>query len=82
MNFFNSQIFLEDMIVNNKDNIEWVKELLIVYKDLISKQADIQVQLLKSDAEKRKEFDKNLTERYKADTDYDKALVTTPQRAY
>ena len=82
MNFFDSQIFLEEMITENKNNIELVKELLIVYKELISKQADIQVQLLKSDAETRKEFDKNLTERYKADTDYDKALVTTPQRAY
>lgn len=75
MNFFNSQYFLEEMIKNNKENIELTKELLSTYKDLINKQAEIQIQWLKSDAETRKEFDKNWTERYKADSDYNKTLV-------
>ncbi len=75
MNFFNSQYFLEEMIKNNIDNIELTKELLATYKDLINKQAEIQIQWLKSDAETRKEFDKNWTERYKADADYQKTLV-------
>ena len=67
MNFYSSQIFLEQMIRESKDNLELTKELLMVYKDLINKQADIELQWLKSDAETRKEFDKNFTERYKAD---------------
>ena len=53
MNFLNSQSFLENMINENKDNSELVKELLLVYKCLIEKQSDIQVQLLKSDVEKQ-----------------------------
>lgn len=73
MNFFNSQNFLEKMIKNNIENIELSKELLIVYKELINKQAEIQIQWLKSDAETRQDFDKNWTERYKADADVRKS---------
>jgi len=82
MNFFDSQIFLENMINENKDNIELIKEILVVYKDLINKQADIDIQWFKSDAEARKEFDKNHTERYKANTDYNKTLITTEHKKF
>ena len=53
MNFWNSQSFLENMIHENKDNSELVKELLLVYKCLIEKQSDIEMQFLKSDVEKQ-----------------------------
>jgi len=48
MNFFNSQYFLEEMIKSNTDNIELIKELLATYKDLINKEAEVQIQWLKS----------------------------------
>ena len=70
MNFLNSQSFLENMINENKDNSELVKELLLVYKCLIEKRSDIEVQFLKSDSENRKDFQKNFTERHVSNNDY------------
>lgn len=72
MNFWNSQSFLENMINENKDNSELVKELLLVYKCLIEKQSDIEVQFLKSDSENRKDLEKNFTERHASNNDYHK----------
>lgn len=72
MNFWNSQLFLEEMIAQNKDNIELTKELLLVYKCLIEKQSEIEMQFLKSDSDNRKDFEKNFTERHVSNNDYAK----------
>ncbi|MDQ7084216.1 MAG: hypothetical protein Q9M36_04460 [Sulfurovum sp.] len=66
MNLWQTQNFLENMIEENTENIELTKELLLSYRNLMDKKAQIDIQWLKSDADIRKEYDKNDTEIYKA----------------
>jgi len=45
---YNSRIFIENMLEKNSNNIELSKELLLTYRELLNKQAELEMQLLKN----------------------------------
>ena len=69
--FTESRLFIQKMIENN------LEKLLETYNVLIEKKSDTDIQYLKSDESLRKEWDKNDTERFKANTEYNKKLIET-----
>ncbi len=73
--FNNCRIFLEDMIRNNIDN----KELISAYSKLIEKKSDFDVSFFKADADMRNEWEKNQTERIKAEADVRKKSIEKGQ---
>lgn len=70
-NFNNCRNFLERMIESNPDNAEIVK----AYVKLIEKKAEVDIQFLKGDADVRKEWEKNQTDRIKAQTEVQKKSI-------
>lgn len=70
-NFNNCRNFLERMIQSNPDNTELVK----AYVKLIEKKSEVDIQFLKSDADVRNEWEKNLTDRIKAQTEVQKKSI-------
>lgn len=76
--FNNCRLFIEEMIRNNSEN----KELISVYQKLIEKKADCDIAWLKSDADVRAEFEKNQTERMKADTELRKVSIENSKSVY
>lgn len=69
--FNNCRIFLEDMIRANPEN----KDLISAYQRLIEKKADFELSYLKADADLRADWEKNQTERMKADADVRKKSI-------
>ena len=45
---YNSRIFIENMLEKSSNNIELSKELLLTYRELLNKQAELEMQLLKN----------------------------------
>ena len=69
---FNScRIFLEKMIEQKPDS----SELIQAYVKLIEKKAEFDISWLKTDEELRKDFEKNQTERIKAQTEITKTSI-------
>lgn len=75
--FTESRLFIQKMIENNLEKPEVLEKLLETYNVLIEKKSDTDIQYLKSDESLRKEWDKNDTERFKANTEYNKKLIET-----
>ncbi|ENO84290.1 hypothetical protein [Thauera linaloolentis] len=69
--FEKSRNFLEFMIEKNPDN----KELIQAYVSLIEKKTDFDIEYIKGDADLRKDFEKNQTERFKADAEITKKSI-------
>jgi hypothetical protein len=63
--FNNCRLFLEQMIRNHPEN----KEMILAYQKLIEKKVDFEISFLKTDADFRGEWEKNQTERMKADAE-------------
>lgn len=55
MNFNNSALFLENMIEENKEDKELVKELLLTYRNLTDKTAEINIESIKANIAQHKE---------------------------
>lgn len=70
-NFNNCRNFLERMIEANPDNAELVK----AYVKLIEKKAEVDIQFLKGDIDIRKEWEKNQTDRIKAQSEVQKKSI-------
>jgi len=73
--FNQSRLFLENMIANNMENHEIIKELLETYRNLLDNKAKVDMQLMKSDETTRTEWEKNQTERMKAQADVTKTSL-------
>jgi len=71
IDFNNCRIFLEKMIEQKPDN----SELIQAYVKLIEKKAEFDISWLKTDEELRKDFEKNQTERIKAQTEVTKTSI-------
>jgi hypothetical protein len=71
-NFNQCRSFLENMIANNIENPEITKELLVTYRTLLEKKSEVDIQFMQSDESVRKEWEKNQTERIKAQVDMSK----------
>lgn len=69
--FNNCRLFLEEMIRANPEN----KDLIGAYQKLIEKKADFDISFLKADADVRSEWEKNQTERMKAEADVRKKSI-------
>lgn len=69
--FDKSRNFLEYMIEKNPEN----KELIQAYVKLIEKKTEFDIAYFKGDAELRKDWEKNQTERIKADTEVTKKSI-------
>lgn len=69
--FSQCRFFLEDMLAKYPDN----KELVSAYIKLIEKKTEFDIELWKNDAELRKDYEKNQTERFKADTEITKKSI-------
>jgi len=78
--FNNCRLFLEEMIRANPEN----RDLIGAYQRLIEKKADFEISFLKADADLRSEWEKNQTERMKAEADVRKKSIEkgTPQHGY
>ncbi|MBU2926449.1 hypothetical protein Q4530_07350 [Colwellia sp. 1_MG-2023] len=70
-NFNNCRNFLERVIEANPENSELVK----AYVTLIEKKTEADIQFLKGDEAVRKEWEKNLTERMKDQTEVQKKSI-------
>lgn len=55
MNFNNSALFLEKMIEENKEDKELVKELLLAYRNLTDKTAEVNIENIKANIAQHKE---------------------------
>jgi len=73
--FTESRLFLQKMIEDSKDNDKSLEKLLDTYKILIEKKAEFDISWLKTDEELRKDFEKNQTERIKAQTEVTKTSI-------
>jgi len=73
--FNQSRLFLENMIANHMENTEVIKELLQTYRNLLDNKAQVYIQLMKSDESTRTEWEKNQTERIKAQADITKTSL-------
>lgn len=71
IDFNNCRIFLEKMIEQKPDN----SDLIQAYIKLIEKKAEFDISWLKTDEELRKDFEKNQTERIKAQTEITKTSI-------
>lgn len=69
--FNNCRLFLEEMIRANPEN----KDLISAYQKLIEKKADFEIAFLKADTGLRSEWEKNQTERMKAEADVRKKSI-------
>ncbi|PKM42408.1 MAG: hypothetical protein CVV05_18490 [Gammaproteobacteria bacterium HGW-Gammaproteobacteria-1] len=78
--FNNCRLFLEEMIRANPEN----RDLIGAYQKLIEKKADFEISFLKADADLRSEWEKNQTERMKAEADVRKKSIEkgAPQNGY
>jgi len=73
--FNQSRLFLENMIANHMENTEVIKELLQTYRNLLDNKAQVDMQFMKSDESTRTEWEKNQTERIKAQADITKTSL-------
>ncbi len=63
--------FLEDMISNHPENVEFIK----AYIRLIEKKTDFDISYFQGDEELRKDWEKNQTERIKTEADIKKKEI-------
>jgi putative N-acetylmannosamine-6-phosphate epimerase len=73
--FNNCRFFLEEIIKNNPEN----KEYISAYIKLIEKKSDFDASFFKADADMRNEWEKNQTERIKAEADVRKKIIEKDQ---
>ncbi len=71
IDFDKCRVFLENMIEKNPEN----KELIQAYVKLIETKTEFDILYIKGDTELRKDWEKNQTERIKANTEVTKKSI-------
>ncbi len=71
IDFNNCRVFLERMIQEHPEN----KDFLQAYVKLIEKKTEFDISFFQGDAELRKDWEKNQTERIKADSEVAKTSI-------
>ena len=74
-NFTQSRLFLEQIIATKIEDPEIIKELLETYRNLLDNKTKVDIQFMKSDEITRKEWEKNQTERIKAQAEITKKSI-------